>query len=791
MRLKSSIPLAAALLAAAFTTIEARADQCIEGPIHLPWLSGAPEWDDFDADGSWRPELHDPRWSGTPYRWLLYSPSSPAPGATSDYAVRVLEYGGFMYVSFQVLEDDTAPDGNDRVYFALTEGAGAGAHAVQLNLEDPGAGQQIPAPADPDGAGGVSVPADSPLPRRITGNPETKHWVTVDATLAAPVWTETVGIPAWLVGARWDRPTAQSPRWAVTVKVDLAAITASGDRKMFFGVNVDESAADTIMANVQPKDDTATDRVPGTIIPASSATWEQFTGSGAVCTTGVTLQYADVGVWTGAAGTSGGGGSIVSNICGGGACGTGDNTFRAIVRGLDTSAGVSAWDVRARFRIADWGSVPAYRDFGTWQDISTSPTGAAIFDAPTGSFTNDGSHGWWWQLSGSDATIDYRCDKGSDPYCPELLSGNATHQCMMVEIGQRASGTQVFQNTAVYRNMDYQDLSESKRTATVSIRGLNKFLTKPDNEPRDVYLHVSARNMPEHAEKALWLPSKAMAFSKALSEQPLRFAPPRLDEPPKPGAAVPGPAVPGPAVPGPAPGVVQPGAPQPGVAPPSPKAVVKPKPKRPLPLRMRKLHEARAKHAALDEGRVREIGLRGGSLTPTIPLHHALAMAPEALLDATWPTYRVRVFFDSRSTFTAQQVKDPVLVPMPSFGLRLNHEGSLYGFTHQLEADNGVKLEPVPNAPNWFKVTVPSEGSFKVKTTVVAHEEAKGGPGGEECKPGTTNPPCPTCPEVEHGRCHCRVVGVSRARGAELGGLALLAFAGLLRRRNRSKGRAA
>jgi hypothetical protein len=250
-----------------------------------------------------------------------------------------------------------------------------------------------------------------------------------------------------------------------------------------------------------------------------------------------------------------------------------------------------------------------------------------------------------------------------------------------------------------------------------------------------------------------------MAFAKQLSEQPLKFAPPRADGEVK----------------GDVKGDIL------GAA--KPDAKLRKTPAKPLPFRLRKLHKARAKDAAADDARVRKIGLGGGALTPTIPLHHALAMEPEALLDATWPTYRVRVFFDSRHTFTAQQAKDPVLVPMPSFGLRLNHEGSLYGFTHALEAANGVVLEPVANAPNWFKVKVPSEGSFKVKTTVAALEEPKPGGGGEECEPPGPPQPCPTCQEVEHGRCHCRVVGMPKTGGAALLGLAFLTFAVSLRRR--------
>src|SRR5690606_20677430 len=59
-------------------------------------------------------------------------------------------------------------------------------------------------------------------------------------------------------------------------------------------------------------------------------------------------------------------------------------------------------------------------------------------------------------------------------------------------------------------------------------------------------------------------------------------------------------------------------------------------------------------------------------------LHHVLAMSTEQFLDAAWPTYRIRVYYDSGRTFTANKERDPVLVPMVPFGLRLEHDGPLY-----------------------------------------------------------------------------------------------------------------
>ncbi len=739
-------------MALSFICAPAQATTCIQGPIALPWLSGPPEWDDFNGDSFWRPELHDPRWSGTPFRYLRFDPSSPTEGFSTDSAYRVLEDGNFLYVSFQVMMDDNGPNLNDFVYLAFTKGGTDGAIALRINAR---IGTAIGAPADPDGAGPAEVVADVDVPETVV-DAAVAWWETSDANgPAAPSWTLNTGVPPWLKAARWNRVTADSPRWAITMRIDLSAVSATGDRKMFFGTNVDVTAPDDIiMANTQPLDDATIAASVGdaTIIPEMSTNWEQFVTTG--CTSGATIAKSDVGVFTGTPGTNPAG-ALTTNICAGGTCGSGENTFRAKVKGL--SGGLSNWMVRTRFRIADWGSVPAYRNFGRWTEISQTPTGTNVFTAPQAQLST--ANGWYWQDDGvSEAVIDYHCSKGADAYCPKLEDESATHQCMLVEVGQPVAGTQVIETPGVYKNMDYQDLSSVERKAVISIAGLKEVLKK-DTE-RQVLLHISRRNMPAHGEKPLTLPVKAMEFAKRYTEDPPEFNRPIR-----------------------------------GLQLPSDPAEMSARTTLRLTKEQKLAVEAwrrRAERAKKDAAVVERIGRSREQIAPGIPMHQALAMESEQLLDAVWPTYRVRVYFDDGRTFTDNGDKDRVLIPMPSFGFRFQHEGPLYGFTDAFAAEAGVQLEPVPDAPNWYRVTIPSEGKIAVNTKITAEEEPRKAdePNKPPETPGQGTEPPGTeggeVPEVPPCRCHCRVVGNSRDGAAWWLGLSALGLFWAARRRRRA-----
>jgi hypothetical protein len=281
--------------------------------------------------------------------------------------------------------------------------------------------------------------------------------------------------------------------------------------------------------------------------------------------------------------------------------------------------------------------------------------------------------------------------------------------------------------------MDYYGLSSIDVPATLTISGL-KEATGLDGE-RDVYLYVEKRNMPAHGEKPLWLPAEARKMASALAQNP-----PVIPQPPS------------------------------------------PKDKRVLAARKKMSKEA----IALQDKRTAEALARAGRIAAStghlgnVPISSTIAMSPDQILDAVWPTYRIRVFYDTGKTFTDGVGASPVLAPMVPFGYRLSHDGPFYGFTDSLEsADPGVTLQKLND--NWYKVRFKNEATpIHIRTKITAEER----PAKEQVCPAPV--PCPTCgkcPEckVPPGTCGCRigVTGVgARTPGMLMGlglGLALLA----------------
>jgi hypothetical protein len=315
---------------------------------------------------------------------------------------------------------------------------------------------------------------------------------------------------------------------------------------------------------------------------------------------------------------------------------------------------------------------------------------------------------------------------------------------MLVELGQPTPTLQ-FQRKAVYRNMNFADLSTLDAPAKISIEGLKAVLGEAKD--RDVFLYVEGKNLPPHGDKPLWLPTKDMAQARQFAEHPISVP----QEPRR--------------VPGKPPGPGKPGQPKDAKG-----AVVPPPPPPP---------QAQGKLSAQQELAAR-IAQSPATFSNGLPVRSALAMSSDQLLDAVWPTYRIRVYYDSGKTFTTKGVKRPVLVPMVPFGYRLNHDGPFFGITHALQG-SGVEL--VPAGGNWFKVRVVSEGAVKVNTKISAEERPKSGGLG----PCPTCNPCPDC-KVEHGKnCHCRVVAPGSTAGLALalGGFSAVLLGAALRRRRR------
>jgi MYXO-CTERM domain-containing protein len=683
---------------------------------------------------------------------------------STDGMYRILVNGTTLYVAFEAM-DDTSLGFGDVAYFAFTRGTAAtGAYAVKITADSTTAPVAGPAPG---------VPKDPTLP--VKNDAGYVDWFdTTNVTGATPTWTPHPGaIPPWMSDvATWR--SSPSVGWGITFKIDLTAAGVAGDMRIFHGMTVDHGGSVGVLTLATPVTAaTAAASVHGdTIIPTSSGTfcddndadtlpnndcWQKFSAPGTACTAGITFTSTDVGVFAGSSLTN------AIQACGGAGhpCPTDGssitNKFRVNLHNVP-SLGVTAHAVRAHIRLADWGSTIADPN-APWVEIpSFTPN---VFTAQQSVLTGDTSWSWTYDSTTHDATIDYTCKAGPNDFCPKL-SSTESHQCMLVELGKApvvGPDFGKFVRAAVYRNMDFSGLSSLDRVATVSLKGLKK-VTGEDKD-RDVYLHVTKKNMPPHGDKPLWLASEAMvqtaryaadppAMPLTLNDKELRTRAqsPEIRELLKRATAQQqAPAAPAPATPA-------------GVA-------VRPPPKGVIAL----------------PPMGAEVALIPVLAYPTMSAHQALT--------TVWPTYEVKTYYDTGKTYTVKGESRRVLQPMAPFGLYLAHDGALYGFSESIEALDGVRLEQI--APDWYVARkVKSESSFRVRAKVAAEETPKSGgvavtppPGG----PPSGNGPCPTCGQcpdckVQKGSCNC-VVGRDTAGGVSAL-VAALAFAlGLGLRRKR------
>ena len=763
LRLLTGSLLATATLAAVtLVTGSASADECILGPVALPYLSGPPVWFDPGGGQPWRPELHDPRWSGTPLRRLtLHTVGS---GTGEEAQVRGLIHNGKLYFSFEVASGASgAPTAGDAVYLAFREGTANGAYAIEINpvagsgstcMEGDTQGLPCAGTTPPAPPGGGPAPTYDTVSRVDPSSFRVFH--TLDATVASPTWVQAIDdqgtpanladddlLPDWLQQmAVWTG--APGTDWGVTFVVDASSsgLNFSGLNHMFWGVRIDQLAptADILVGNASPVTSGINTDTP---IPVSSTSWVTVTDPG-TCPGGVRLSPADVGTWDGS--------TLSTNICGKnavtGPCvgSDGTNTFRVIARNLSI-ASPADWTIRARVRTAAWGSQVSDRKFGPWKDIPLeTPTAEAIITDAPASFSTGWTFGYTnTGASSSDVTIDYHCALASaaDPVCPMINSATQdTHQCMLVELGQRTvgAGAQRFQESAVYQNMNYVGLSEDKRPASISLEGL-KALTGSAQD-RDIYVHVEQHNMPPVGNKAMTLPLREMELARRFAENPVPIPTPEREVPGKPGSK--------------------------GDAPKPPQAVAPKPPTKAVGPNGKPLVGADRYAAAA------RIALSTARIAGKVNVSSTLAMTGSQILDATWPTYRVRVYYDTGTTFTKKGVTRKVLAPMVPFGFRLSHEGTFFGFASLFEGIDGLAVEKLPD--DWYVLRkVKSESTVRVQTTLTAVET------GTETPPGS-----PTCPvsQPEHRHCNCRLVGPKNDGLGELGVALALGLSIALRRRS-------
>lgn len=157
-------------------------------------------------------------------------------------------------------------------------------------------------------------------------------------------------------------------------------------------------------------------------------------------------------------------------------------------------------NIRARFRLANWGVHPTWEDVPSppttlWADVgspSGEPVGGVSIPGP-----GQGNITLPFTLSGTCERCAYQnfynanqalCD--GDVTCATTKNTKRSHQCMLVEL----SGPGVtFLNDSVYRNMDFANTSAFSQQADVDIRGLSLIA---GNLGRDVYFYLETTSMP-------------------------------------------------------------------------------------------------------------------------------------------------------------------------------------------------------------------------------------------------------------------------------------------------------
>jgi hypothetical protein len=142
-----------------------------------------------------------------------------------------------------------------------------------------------------------------------------------------------------------------------------------------------------------------------------------------------------------------------------------------------TGAAVAAHQIKARFAIANWGSIAS--PTAPWTNIQTNvDNSGAISNGATADASNDIRFNWTVPIS----------------MVEDFVNGTKSpHQCMFVEL---SGAGLTFTNASVYRNMDFDEASKFSREAEISVVGLKPI----SSQPRDVYLAVETINMPKKIE---------------------------------------------------------------------------------------------------------------------------------------------------------------------------------------------------------------------------------------------------------------------------------------------------
>jgi hypothetical protein len=522
---------------------QAQTKMCIPPPGYVAGLSGAPRWwDGKDQNGVVIPsyDFTDPQWDP---RWVGARADGYGGGTTNDARFRAQfnteNAKTYLYLSWFVNVAPTFSPQNTSLYLGLSPAQGDNnpnpiATIIQATFL-----------ADTGNVANASTDGTQANPAALTAG---KWGVSLVQGNASAGFSPPTPLPGWFsdttdplsfmnTARAWANPL-NNHQWAINYRIPI-------DPSGTTGVNIGNTTGFKIWFYIQPDLE-----LTGGTVGFIPYTWPRTTTSvtAYVVTTGISgTQYPDPNTWSDASlqDPTGEGSCLNGVALGDDQIGTtntptsyidpnGSNTFFAAPSNYGTKVDPNV--IKARFRIANWGSQVGDLTATSWQDI---PNLSAVNDTlgiPVGT-SSVPTHGNITQkLDFTDSTQpnfpavhDLHCqivgksgfDVGGthvngDNTCPNPTPTLESHQCILVSL----TGNNVdFVRDIAFHNMDFSVVDFAQR-ADISTKGLPAM-----GNGRDVYMFLELRNMPGFPTvgSGARLPSGRPSLSGSGARQPNAF----------------------------------------------------------------------------------------------------------------------------------------------------------------------------------------------------------------------------------------------------------------------------
>lgn len=436
---------------------------CPPPPEGVFGLNGGPKFAEATLPDDFASQLDDPRWNGA---WREDFQAA----ASTEAGVRMLKEGNFLFISFRAKVDPSGASATDAVRLGFSRN-GLSAEMFEI---------------------GMSATAALTNSNQITLN---RWWTTSDGGATnwsrgpnVLPWARPANIHAWSEAAAPITPpnfgTANGDDWAINVKIDLAAVGThldgggplSADFRMWYEIDIRTSAGSISYAWPPSSGLPQFVNVSGEVqVLANSlpvASWGRIYPTVASnCPTGVSIDPMKIGIKP-----------VVNGVPKTYPVHFGDNHApNDFVARLDYGSTLPNNSVKARFRIANWGSTIGVG--GDWKDMIPGSAGLP------GTRNNVGNE------------ITFHCvnpPDTSDAQCYQKPAGAPADQCLLVQLEQANGSGIKFLSDSARRNLDFVDASEFERSAEISVRDLAPLPNSGGK--RDLYLYVRTLNMPNTVE---------------------------------------------------------------------------------------------------------------------------------------------------------------------------------------------------------------------------------------------------------------------------------------------------